>query len=388
LSGLERVGPDPKPGLEGRWKALCYDHRYYQLQSPQGWNFPSRTPSGLAFMECSSESLLSPAMLDLVQDPLLRDVPLPHNALYFPYGIPTRLHTNSLAVLEAAEASLGRFEQLAAGPELRIDAVCQPGTANAIQSPLYHARNNILTVTGDAESFAVADFASGYGYCRTTDSALRDDPAAFRYFYLDTIAYALSTEAHYAPVHGACVAWEGRGILLCGDPEAGKSTLSYACAKSGFTYVSDDASYLFRRPQPHAMVTGNCHSFRFRPSTARLFPELGAYVAARRPNGKLSIQVDSRHLLPESQVRSCTGVDFLIFLDRRSAATEPRLLPFPKDDAMSRLTPLLRFGRDQSRGEQRQCLQRLVDAVPVYEFRYRALDPAVEALRRLAAGVC
>ena len=49
-----------------------------------------------------------------------------------------------------------------------------------------------------------------------------------------------------APVHAALVVKDGVGIMLCGDSMAGKSTLAYACARAGWSYVTDDGTFLVR----------------------------------------------------------------------------------------------------------------------------------------------
>jgi len=74
-------------------------------------------------------------------------------------------------------------------------------------------------------------------------------------------------------VHAGCAALDGRGVLLCGDSGAGKSTLTYALARAGWAYVTDDCSFLLNCGK-RRMVTGNCNQVRFRPSAGELFPEV------------------------------------------------------------------------------------------------------------------
>ncbi len=60
----------------------------------------------------------------------------------------------------------------------------------------------------------------------------------------------------------------------------GKSSLAYACACRGWTYVSDDASSLLRSGTERKVI-GNSRLFRFRPAAVDLFPELRASGALR-----------------------------------------------------------------------------------------------------------
>lgn len=76
---------------------------------------------------------------------------------------------------------------------------------------------------------------------------------------------------HLFWVHAGTVSRGGRGLLLSGSPNSGKSVLSYALARSGFGYLSDefglfapDSLELFPFPR----------GLSLRPEAAHLFPEL------------------------------------------------------------------------------------------------------------------
>lgn len=45
-------------------------------------------------------------------------------------------------------------------------------------------------------------------------------------------------------LHGGCLEWEGKGIILNGISGSGKSTLTYALAKAGFRYLTDESILL------------------------------------------------------------------------------------------------------------------------------------------------
>ena len=111
-----------------------------------------------------------------------------------------------------------------------------------------------------------------------------------RWFYLEAMAYLLLTQRYVVSVHAACVAYDGAGILICGKSGSGKSTLSFACARAGFTYVSDDSTWFLTGSEDRVAI-GKPHQLRFRHDVARHFPELAGYIASAHPNGKLSIEV-------------------------------------------------------------------------------------------------
>ena len=110
-------------------------------------------------MEHQSESVL-----EIVHDPLLREVEFPHAQTYFPYGIPLLVRTNSTAVLEATRQSWGHFPQIFDVPPLELHVgVAGSAEGDPPPNPVYRTRRHLLTTTGDAEHFAVSDFESGYG---------------------------------------------------------------------------------------------------------------------------------------------------------------------------------------------------------------------------------
>ena len=85
------------------------------------------------------------------------------------------------------------------------------------------------------------------------------------------------------------------GRMLAGESFAGKSTLAYACARSGWTYVSDD-SVLVVRAREDRYAIGDPHSIRFRIDAPQLFPELADRMPIVRPNGKVAIEVRTAEL--------------------------------------------------------------------------------------------
>ena len=76
-------------------------------------------------------------------------------------------------------------------------------------------------------------------------------------------------------------------MLLCGDSGAGKSSLAFACALKGWTYVADDSSRLIRGQQDRVVV-GNPYQMRFRESAVHLFLELRNLPLTARASGALS----------------------------------------------------------------------------------------------------
>ena len=131
---------------------------------------------------------------------------------------------------------------------------------------------------------------------------------------------ATSPLRYATPVHAGCVAFNGRGMLLCGESGAGKSSLSYACARAGWTYVADDVELSCCNESKDRLVTGNCHQVRFRPSAAELFPEVEGREITPRAAGKPSIELPTAPM-PGMTCAPTAQVDFWFF----STGTRPAL---------------------------------------------------------------
>jgi hypothetical protein len=311
-----------------------------------------------------------------MHDPLLSDYPLPLQSRLFPLGFPLDLLTNSELIAAAARASWGNLTQAfdRSPVTLRV-GVTDGESARTSRAPVVRAHRNLLSINGGADEFGVCDLAQGFGFAWIPQSVVRDADYV-RYFYIEAMGYVLLTAAHLAPVHAACVEWNGRGILLCGESGAGKSSLAYACARAGWTYVTDDASFLIRH-EDGPVVTGNAHLIRLRDRAITLFPEFEGYPVTNRPDGKPSLDIPTQTLKNVRTARQ-TRISHALFLNRTVTAP-PSLSPLPVDDAVRRWCDMISYGDDKTRAEQKQALQRL-RAAEILEFRYSDMSAAVSFL--------
>lgn len=316
------------------------------------------------------------------QDPLLHEAELPLSRRYYPLGYPLLLETNSREILQIADDSWGEF---ASHPQDQsktpfVLALGVDGDSLAIPpEPVFRSRRHLYQSVSGPRDFAVNDFSTGYGFGWFTPGAL-EDREFFRYFFLDAMGYAAVAESYLASVHAACVAQNGRGVLLCGNPGAGKSSLAYACGRRGWTFISDDAGH-FVRGSNSAEVRGNPFRLRFRPPAVELFPELAAFLEdSPRRRGDDSVNVKSARI-PGLSRAAHTQAHVIVFLNRQANGT-PRLTPFPRQQAIENLERVICFGRDESRQAQRECLRNL-RALPAWELTYSALDPAIDCLESL-----
>ncbi|HEY3824654.1 MAG TPA: hypothetical protein VGL82_08850 [Bryobacteraceae bacterium] len=313
------------------------------------------------------------------QDPLGFDLPLPLRSRYYPLGFPLDIETNSEHILAAADWSWGAFPATGRerGGTLRV--VVEHCDARTPPLPsLPRGRDHLVTTVHGSDNFAVCDLARSYTFICLTQDVARNQPYV-RYHFLDPAGYMMIDALHLSPVHASCVAWNGRAVLLCGDAGAGKTSLAYACARSGWTYLSDDATHIVRGRADHAVV-GRPFRIRFRESARRLFPELKQFVPERRPNGKLDIEVETKALGMTVALES--NASHVVFLNRQGDSAHTRVEPFARSEASRRLRGLTCYGDERVRSEQSRALSELLE-LPTMELTYSDLAGAESALRSL-----
>jgi hypothetical protein len=313
---------------------------------------------------------------------LLCNMELPLRGVFYPLGFAVEIITNDQAVLDAANASWGslRPRQINSMMQIRV-SVSADGGDECPPTPVSRANRYLFSMVADADNQAIFDLKAGFASIWVNKAAIRHS-LYLRYHFLESAAYILLCASATTALHAACVSRHGRGILLCGDSGAGKSSLSYACARAGWTYTSDDASYLLHG-MAHPRVVGNSHQVRFRPAAKELFPELEGRSLTPRAEGKPSIEVSTSEL-PGLITADEARIDFIVYLKRGALETgDLRLLP--GGVAIERIRKDL-YPIEEIRAVHDKAVQVLCD-VPAYELRYCDFDQAIGQLDRLVRGL-
>jgi hypothetical protein len=312
-------------------------------------------------------------------DPVLSYFRLPLRGAYYPLGFALEIATNSSEVLAAAEESWGGFHQEFSELPLRLEiGVMADGSRDCPPPPGCRSRGNLLTIVADAGNFCVCDLSRGFAFAWLTQSAAADR-AYLRYYFLEAAVSTLLEALYLTPLHAACVQNGGRGVLLCGESGAGKSSLAFACARNGWTFLSDDSSAIVRKRRGR-IVVGNPCQMRFRESAVELFPELKEQRVTPRATGKMAIELATA-ILPEIATQAECQVDYIVFLNRREPAP-PSFLSVPKEIAWQYFQQYMCFGEDEVHQAQTASIHDLLTA-KVFEMRYQDLDWAVERLGML-----
>jgi hypothetical protein len=220
----------------------------------------------------------------------------------------------------------------------------------------------------------------GFGFVHLSEIAIHDRTYV-RYNFLEAIAYTFLDARHVVAIHAACVAKNGSGFLLFGESGAGKSSLAYACARRGWTYISDDCTFMPRRASGR-VAAGNPRTFRFRPATSSLFPEIDGPVSLR--NGKPTIEIKSASL-PSIETATRCRVDQIVFLNRSTREDSvPSLRPVSRSECWRRVSEQNAWPEELDIQQERQeTLETLLDA-RAFQLNYTHSSQAVDTLEQIA----
>lgn len=312
-------------------------------------------------------------------DQLLLNVAMPYRAMFFPLGFPVEVRTNSSDVIDTAAQSWGKFSRQFDTPPIiiQLGVTSNPkGRSSLPPAPLCRVQEHLASHIADQYNFVHCDLNSGFASGWVTEQTSHD-ALYLRYHILEAATYSVLAATRAAGLHAACIGLNGYGVLLCGDSGAGKSSLAFAAARSGWKFTCDDASYLLLECKDR-LVVGNCHQFRLRDSGPILFPELEGRPVTPRAAGKPSIEIPTSEL-PGITTSGSAAVQAIVFLNRRQERT-PELTSFPKERARTWLRKSL-LTTSTSAVRQLNAVENLLQA-PIYELHYTHLDWAIERLNR------
>lgn len=301
--------------------------------------------------------------------------------MFYPYGFPVRIRSNSSITLEAAHRSWSTYRRRHDHAPLDIRLVLSKSTSPAcVEPPEFRSQGHLLSIVADRENFASLDLNAGFAFGWATEATAQNQEY-FRQCLLDVMIYPLLEVRHLITLHAACVMYKGKGLLLAGNSGAGKSSLSYACARRGWTFVSDDAS-AFLRNSTDPQVIGHPQKFRFREPVGGLFPEFRDLKSTLRAYGKPTIEVRTDAI---EYIRGAEEgpVSAIVFLNRPAHQSGPPvLLSVPLQEAWNRLCFSVWAVQMPAFEERLTALDRLL-RVPIYEIRYSEFEPAIDLLERL-----
>jgi hypothetical protein len=292
-------------------------------------------------------------------------------------GFKLNMSSNSPAALRAATESWGRFPRAFQESAMEVRVVVAGHAADHRErEPVYKMNDHLYAIVADRENFAAVDFERSVAFCWVAEEVI-EDTSYFRYFFLEALAYGTLTYRYLTPIHAACVAIDGSGVLLCGPSGSGKSCLAFSCARRGWSFLTDDFTSLVRK-RSDRLVIGKPFVARFRPSAAKLFTELRHLEPFVTPNGKPTVELKTSAAGIKTTL-NCRA-DLVVFPDRQACA-EPEIAEISAEEAFRRMEQDIYIYAPEVLDDQKRSLRRLLPA-NFCTLRYNHLDSAVTALEK------
>ena len=290
---------------------------------------------------------------------------------FYPLGYPVILSAGNPEVFSIAESSWGGWSESFSGEPIALSIQLRPSGGGFSAKPHFSATQEGFHFHYGASEAVF--HASSRRVCIRVSADLLQDPQSFRHHVLDAVILAALDFVFFTPVHAACVSLHGRGVLLCGDSGAGKSTLAYACARTGWALVSDDAVHA--PPGPGTVVAGFSQHIHLRRPARSLFPELASQVGIVQPNGKEALKIRTGDV----NTAQTAAVHHVVFLSRRPGRA--CLNPFPLDDAVRYLLKYL--WQPDTAAHERRFRELLGDGA--CRLAFERIEDGVAALTGLVA---
>lgn len=192
---------------------------------------------------------------------------------------------------------------------------------------------------------------------------------------------AVELMGDFVSFHAAAAAWDRRGIVFPGQPDAGKTTLVAGLTQVGFAYLSDEAALIDPRtgllhPFPRALAM-DAHSVAAIPGLRqKLPPDHDQFM-------KYRFHVAPDDLRPGAVGRPCR-VHYVI-APQYEAGSETTLEPISRAEALMSLAEnsfnLVRFG-----GRAVESLQGAMEGVRGYRLRIGSLDEGIRRILDVVGG--
>jgi hypothetical protein len=136
------------------------------------------------------------------------------------------------------------------------------------------------------------------------------------------------------PIHCACVVKNRFGLLLHGESGAGKSTLALSLSLNGFSYLSDDCTYV-SASEEQLQCWGSTAPLKLLPDSTKYFPELAELSLCESLNGEAAYEIDPTTVFGVETTTSCIP-RWIIFLER-TLQSKPTFHKVTREEAARRL---------------------------------------------------
>lgn len=252
-------------------------------------------------------------------DFLKRRAETPLQEYFLAAGARCELSTNSSAILEAARETFLPITTPATRPDFRLRFWVDGKLTSRPPWPKPYVRglDHLVFAGFDTQNSLLMDLRMRQAIGRFSP-AMGADQVYWRTVVFPVLLTVLGPSAGVTGVHCGCVAREGCGLLLAGRSGSGKSTLTFALARIGFSFLSDDWTYL-SCAGGELRAWGLTARLKLLPDTIQLFSELQAFTLGTSVNGEQAYEIDPELHLGFHRSRWCDPC-VVVFLERQASS--------------------------------------------------------------------
>ena len=254
-------------------------------------------------------------------DFLKKGISIPIVGRHLAAGAILSIASNCESVLQAAQESFGQAVPESEGRDdirlrLWVDHSCR--TAQKRVRPYFRGLGHLIFAGFDDQSSLLINLHDRSCLGRFAPS-LASDVKLWRAVVFPMLLTVVGPSVGLVPLHCACVAREGSGLLLAGESGSGKSSLSLALAQAGFDYLSDDRT-LVSLYRGRTLAWGLFPEMKQRADATAYFPALREITAGGASNEGEVVRFIPADALGLNQVECCEP-RWIIFLERHSEPT-------------------------------------------------------------------
>jgi hypothetical protein len=309
-----------------------------------------------------------------------REVQTPLHRRFLAAGTVCALQTNFEPILESAREAFLPIEFPAEDADfsLRVWVDSESLSQPPWPKPYVRGLDHLVFASFDSDSCMLVDLSKRRVLGRFSTSLGSDRnywKSVIFPMLMSTIAAAVGT----VELHCSCVAKNNQGYLLAGPSRSGKSTLTMALARVGFSFLADDRTFCSAK-DGKLSAWGVVPSLKLRHEAQGWFEELAHREAKDIENGDTILRFDPEDQLGLKRAKVCEPA-CLIFLDQREESGFCMKEISPRD-AAQRLDQELMAEPPELMEKQRKVIGQLVE-LPCWQLQYGG-DPGLIAPRLMA----
>jgi len=308
-------------------------------------------------------------------DFLRKNEPTPYTQNFLVAGVPFRISSNFRPIFEIAQQTFWRAHTPEIVPAFSIRLWVDRHNESAPPWPQPYLRGNerLVYASFAPGNFLLVDLATRRIVARLSP-AMANDCEHWTRVIFPMLMSVIAGSIGLAEVHCACVARNGRGMLLAGPRCSGKSTLAVTLGLLGLDVISDDRT--FCAASGHLVAWAPLADFKLREDAIRWFPDLDLALAGRAGAEGIRFAPETVPFL--NRLQQCEPCE-LIFLEPKVRGFQ--LTEISPAEVRARLTSELL--PEDLRGAERELVISALSRLPAARLQY-AQDPLTVARKLIS----